>query len=407
MAMFLVFIIFSLFFVLFAKNSYEVYVVFNLFYFFLLGKMNLASDFKRPVDLFNLFYFLFISTGSFVSFYIIGFNEDLAGFFAYFIVLFNVTAVFFVSNYFITCLPGFERTSNFSLFFCQFFLILSVLVAVLYYLKLGYIPLFSASTPEMRIAAMQGNGAYLQIMRFSVYVTIFLVLLYPEKKYFLLFIFFEFLLLGVGFRGMVAQNVVILLFSYGVLYNHRFGIGKVLLYGVLGLVFLSLLGSMRGDASFTDSFIVKIGHMISVSVYNFTMVYRHFDDFQYGQTFFYNFMMLAPGADIDYTQWLTTQIPINFKGGITPTIVGDMYVNFSHYLVITSPIIALALCKLQSNVFREGKISVIYTLIIINISVLIARSVTGGLSNQILNIVLSTIFLYIIFLLSKIKLIKR
>ena len=51
-------------------------------------------------------------------------------------------------------------------------------------------------------------------------------------------------------------------------------------------------------------------------------------DFQYGYTFLINIQMLMPGPDVDFTIWLKEQIGLNFAGGgVTPTLVGEGYIN--------------------------------------------------------------------------------
>lgn len=54
--------------------------------------------------------------------------------------------------------------------------------------------------------------------------------------------------------------------------------------------------------------------------------HRNYTD---GYTYLINLIMLLPGPDPDFTLWLKEQIGISFAGGgVTPTVVGEFYINF-------------------------------------------------------------------------------
>lgn len=279
---------------------------------------------------------------------------------------------------------------------------IGILSGFLFFLKIGHIPLLSNASPESRISAMQGNGSLLQPLRSAPIAAIALTFGTSYKKTGLFFFFVSnSLFLGTGFRGFFVQNILFLGILYFLVngrrldYRHMFAFGIVIIFTVFSL------GLIRGDGAIIASLGLKIAHAFSVSIYILEVTLDNFTEFKYGSTFLYKFTSILPIPNIEYSQWLTKQLPISFKGGVTPTLIGDFYINFgSGYFILFAPL-AWILTRLDTQAVSTQRITSL--LMISTISMGIARSVTGGLSNTIFQTVLLCFIIFILSIFSRMK----
>ena len=113
--------------------------------------------------------------------------------------------------------------------------------------------------------------------------------------------------------------------------------------------------------------------------------------------------MIRPGPDKDFTIWLREQLNItSFVGGVTPSIVGEWYLNFGY----TGIIIGMFLMGLMSNyIYQKLKNStdIYFTVKWILIFTAFLKSVTGGISNVLLSLTLNLILIEFIKLIAKIR----
>ena len=286
-----------------------------------------------------------------------------------------------------------------------FFIAIGLIATMGFYLKLGFIPILSALSPEERISVQAGNGIFLQFIRFGVYASIVLYFFTNNKKLcFSFFLMLNLAMLGTGFRGEFVQFFFYFCLCYITVNSIKISITKLFLFGFFTLFFIISLEYFRTqeDSDFLFFLFGNLGLSLSVAVFNFEFILTRFDNFQWGQTFLHNFSMFLPGPDIDYTRWLTEQVNMNFKGGITPTIIGDLYVNFSTFLYYGIFVFA-SLIKTVENKIILNQNSIIKTIFWVNFSLLFARSVTGGFSNQSLQLFITSIFLLFILIIQKIK----
>ena len=211
-------------------------------------------------------------------------------------------------------------------------------------------------------------------------------------------------MLGTGFRGEFVQFFFFFFLCYLVLNKVSFSIFKIAILGILTLCIVIFLEYFRTreDSDILLFGALNLGQSLSVAVYNFNFIISRFENFQWGLTFFHNFSMFLPGPDVDYTNWLTKQVNMDFKGGITPTIIGDFYVNFSKYLYFGVFIFAYVLKKVENKIILNQDL-IIYTVFWLNCSLLLSRSVTGGVSNQSLQLFITSVFILFIIFVNKLS----
>jgi len=404
----IVFVLFTIIYLYCVDISPIVYACFNLVFAFLLLKNGLMNDLRKASNLFNIFFFMFCIVG--LSFYnFIFFNTVLIGYISVSFVLFQLVFIFFYEENIINTSTDFKKTKTKSKLLVKIwllaFIFLGYLCIILYYLKLGYIPLFGGLSPEERIKALQGSGVLLQFIRFGIYASIIYFFL-TKYRFFTLCVFFSLNLgiLGTGFRGEFIQYIFFFFLCYITINNIKLSLIKLLLLGGSTLFFIVILEYFRTseNSDFLFFLLSNLGLSLSVGIYNFNFILLNFDNFQWGSTFFYNFSMFMPGPNFDYTVWLTKQVNMDFDGGITPTIIGDFYVNFSNYLYPIVILFAFFIKKVENRIINN-QYSIFKVIFWVNISLLLSRSVTGGFSNQSLQLFITSFFILTLFVVKNIK----
>ena len=360
-------------------------------------------DLKLPISLFNYFYTFFVIVGFLVESLIRGFEFKSGTMVLFSFVFFNFFIAF--RSYDRDVVELEIKNKKLINKACYFFCFLAILMSAVYFKKLGSIPLFSAELPEDRINAMTGMGYMLQPMRFGPIAALVLYLTLNEKKKRLglfLFLITNVCLLGTGFRGTFFQNILLFIMVKSLIEKKQINVVKSLYIGVVLISFVIIIGMFRGDGTVINSLILKVAHAISVSNYILNIVVNNIFDYKYGITFFYKFTSILPIENIEYTQWLTKQLPIDFAGGVTPTVVGDMYINFGGYYWVGMIFLGLISLHLEKIAIRNdcNKILIFF---IANLSLGIARSVTGGISNTLFQTFLSGALILVFFLISKLK----
>ena len=136
------------------------------------------------------------------------------------------------------------------------------------------------------------------------------------------------------------------------------------------------------------------------SNYNLTYIFKKFPseiEFQHGQTFLINLKLLMPGPDIDFTLWLKEALGLEFfGGGVTPTILGELYINFGYCGIYAG---MFALGAVFSYLDRKITVTKCKSYLIFVILEL-CLAISGGIANYIIPIILYSIVYLIIDLIS-------
>lgn len=114
--------------------------------------------------------------------------------------------------------------------------------------------------------------------------------------------------------------------------------------------------TMSGGVSST---LTSLFTSLYVGDININYMYNTFPgkvDFQYGYTYLINFLMLLPGPDLDFTLWLKEQVGITFSGGgLTPTIIGEFYINFGEISIFIGLFLLGAFSVYLNRYFKRHK----------------------------------------------------
>lgn len=267
-----------------------------------------------------------------------------------------------------------------------------ILAGLVYVLKIGLNP-FSDSFNDDRIASQSGMGIFTYL---NGALIVILPLLFErvldnqlgKKKFFgALFVALMIFVLR-GSRGLCMTP----LFLMGMLIDIRKPIKwkTIVRFGLVCLVVVSVMGSMRSGNGST--FIDSIINTTCNHVENLNRVYGAFkysDNYQYGSTFFFNYNIILPGEGLDYTMWLKDLVGATFSGGgMTPSIVGDFYINFG-YVGVYIGMFLLGFISFRLEVAaRNGSINRVF---FVYLCWECATVVGGGISNGMLVLTTNTL----------------
>lgn len=274
-------------------------------------------------------------------------------------------------------------------------------LSTLFYLIKNRDILILSSLEDSRISAASGNGLLYYGMQMSIVAITMLYDIYCETgknqkplvskiTLFCLTIIASVSLMVTGFRA----NVMTLFMCLVVM---RAGKKKtsplvIVIYGVLFISAVTVLGVARSLVSGNDASLFRaLITSIYVGDINLNYVFNTFPrkvDFQYGYTYLINLIMLLPGPDPDFTLWLKEQVGISFSGGgLTPTIIGEFYINFGIVSIYPGLFLMGAFGNKIGKYFsghRESFLAVFYTW-------QFTHSASGGIANVMVAVILFTI----------------
>ncbi len=239
-------------------------------------------------------------------------------------------------------------------FFSIMTLILGWLITLYVYSRMSVIPMLSDNVHYYRVSELQGKGYYYHISRNLIYlslcylVTIDYVFRRKVHKFiWVLCIFSLIILLGYAIRAdalkaIVFPGLVYFLFKFE-RPNKKQTLICLFLF-VLLFLFNGLLQYIRhlgfndlvqriSDGQFYDLLVfgwANVGHRFWVQLQNIEYIYSYIGpSVLTGKTYLNDFLILLPGKGSTSGVLLKNLAGVEFEGGgITPSIIGESYVNF-------------------------------------------------------------------------------
>lgn len=256
-----------------------------------------------------------------------------------------------------------QKRVNYNFYFSIVLLIISF-ATNLFFIIVNRNLFFGGSLESGRMEAIASNGI---IMVLSSFNYLGLGLLYEvtlqTNKWKKLFYFF--LVANIIFyiiRGS-RTNIVYFLLIMLLIRNHykKIKIKSIVIIFIILLAGLSILQVLRTYMSGEQTnFIGNIYGILEVGSINLNYIVMNFPDkinFQYGYTFLINILMLLPGPDLDFTLWLKQALGMDFAGGgVTPTIIGEGYINFGYIgIIVTMLVVGLIGTTLDKRYSNQNK----------------------------------------------------
>lgn len=283
--------------------------------------------------------------------------------------------------------------------------VLSVLSGLLYVYKNRSL-LFSGDVQNGRVSAMAGNGALIYLSQIAIVVLPMMYEVYYDSRHiyhrrrsslaevFGMTVISFLVLIMQGYRSNALTMCLCLVFM--IVNKKNISSRQIVILGFVGIVIVELLGMMRNAMSSSTAFLANpmfsslLGTLV-VHCHNLNYVFLTFPSrtpFQYGKTYFMDFLMLRPGPDVDFTLWLKEQVGVAFAGGgRTPSILGEQYINFDLPFVFIGMFIMGVLGVLISDNYEKKK----GNFISIYIMWQFAHTASGGISNVVIPVFINLV----------------
>lgn len=264
--------------------------------------------------------------------------------------------------------------------------------------------IFSGNFESDRITSQSGNGASLYLIKMWILTV---PMLYEEQKrngtvkkwFYAIVVAVLAMLLVLGGRSPVI--IIVLELAICKIIIDKIDTSRIFRYAVLGVLGLGVLGVWRAAASNgSTTLLASLSSVLLNSNYNLSYIFGRFPsivNFQYGYTYAINFLMLLPGPDLDFTLWLKEQLGMSFSGGgVTPTIVGEFYINWGYVGIYVGMFVLGAVAKFLHQYLSSSscKAYPIFLCICFSLAVL------GGIANYSIQVLLYTIVYSVVRLLS-------
>ncbi len=202
-------------------------------------------------------------------------------------------------------------------------------------------------------------------------------------------------LIMLGGRSPVVMLVFELVMCKILIENYKTDV--LVWIGMISIIIGGILGAIRGMVSGLSITIMRATRSIFLNGnYNLSYIFTKFPaiiPFQRGRTYLINLKMMLPGPDVDFTLWLKRQLGLNFAGGgVTPTIIGEFYLNFGYVgVVIGMLLMGFVAKRLYLHImFSDEKAYVSF------LCVCFMLSVQGGVANCSIQVILYSFVYYII-----------
>ena len=283
------------------------------------------------------------------------------------------------------------------------------LLASIYFLVKNRALIFGGNLGASRMDAIAGNGAILYISQLPILLVPMMYDLYfygkqKRKRTIskLELIFTAILACGTllisGFRAPVMSMVICL--TVLVIQKNNIKNTHIICMGILMIILVEILGMARNVLSGVTnrSFIATMQTSLIVNSINLKYVFNTFPSkipFQHGYTYLINLLMLRPGPDPDFTLWLKEQIGISFAGGgVTPTIMGEFYINFGITGIYVGMFILGAVGVYVHRYFKRHSNTFLGVFYVWQF----AHCASGGIANVMITVILYTIVYWVIMM---------
>lgn len=368
---------------------YTITLILSLGLFASIGKANLLST----ISLFLLMYMYFIALGPIGYYFVNGKSKhSIEG-------LILIALFLFVTGYYF--IPYREKPQKVSHFWelniaraktieriCLIILYISILFKGAYiFLNRGY--LLAGQLAEGRITAMSGNGLLLRIAGMWLVSVLILFELRLKKIRISCWAYIGTVIAVIMelFMGGRTQFIMLALIMLLMVNKKKYvSMTKVISFGLVVIAFIIIYKIYRDATQYSSSFInVFFEFVLRESYTGCININYMLDVFPYKHAFFsgygylINFIMLKPGPDLDFTLTLKEIIGINFSGGgIAPTILGELYVNFGYIGCYLGMLIFGGVLRLLDLYSRRRDSLFLPAFLIVNACL----AIRGGISNQ-------------------------
>ena len=247
--------------------------------------------------------------------------------------------------------------------------------------------IFTADLENGRVAAMTGNGLFLwlgSLVWLSVYMMYeqsFINGRYKKVTY-LMFAGSAIFSILLGFRSALVNPILVMFFMKNK--KKEIPMRKIMVLALVLFAFVGVYGAIRGGGgSSYDSLLLEF----KVSSVNLNYILNTFPSkakYQMGATYLMEFQSLIDNNVVGVTMWLKNVLDLNFSGGgVTPTLIGEFYINWGIIGVLIGMTLSGALFRRIDRAYRNPNNSIFLSCLILGY---IRPIIRGGYANSIVNL---------------------
>ncbi len=233
-----------------------------------------------------------------------------------------------------------------------------------------------------RVEAMTGNGLFLwlgSLVWLAVYMMYEQYLIDGKYKRITYLMFFGSAIFSIllGFRSALVNPILVMFFMKNK--KKEIPIQKMVFLALALFAFVGIYGAIRGGGG--SSFDALLGEF-KVSSVNLNYIINAFPKnikYQMGATYFFDFLSRFNPNIEGITTWLKNVLKLSFSGGgVTPTLIGEFYINWGMIGVLIGMLISGSLFKRVDKMYRNPYNSVFLSCLILGY---IRPIIRGGIAN--------------------------
>ncbi|QJC51114.1 O-antigen polysaccharide polymerase Wzy [Paenibacillus albicereus] len=284
----------------------------------------------------------------------------------------------------------------------KLFYVIGGMFMLLYWAKSGGPPILHSDLENSRVASLSGNGIPFH-MSLLMSVAIWFLFIKTEKftfkKSFIPLFMTILLLMSTGWRSTAVALIFVALAIYH--YKRPISLGRLGGIGALIISLIAGLGLLRirsSNSKFVLNDMMAQGDYFGAFIqylYNYPVVFgkdilsavisqlpNSAMPLQYGKTFFWNFQTMIPGNDAQPFDFiLKVALRRGFDGGgLPPTLLGDLYINFSTAGIVLGMLILGFIWSMLHHLLLRNKSNILGLIAAITIYFL-SVSIRGGIEN--------------------------
>lgn len=297
------------------------------------------------------------------------------------------------------------------IFWAVIFYFLGILSLIIFYIRIGSIPIFEENAESSRFLVRAGSAS-LPIFAYSFFLTGTLILISfarttkSQTFAFSLIIIAALLLFGTGFRSPALK---LFLAGFIVLMYIRYNrLPKTALFFVL--LFIVVVVGILGIFRRTGEFITNIDMILRIAIFRIFVnnlyvldlifgLYPRSEPFMFGQSYLIDFITILPGAQEHFGLWLKSRLGLDFEGGgVTQTIVGEFFLNFGWLGVIFGlKAIGFFLRMIYHILIKSPNVTNDHIVLLTIISIGTMAFVSSGVSLVVIFELIPTVGIYLIY----------
>ena len=265
--------------------------------------------------------------------------------------------------------------------------------------------IFIADLENGRVNAMTGNGLLLwtgSLIWLAVYMLYEQTLLnshYKKTTYCMFAISTVFSIL-LGFRSALVNPILVMFFMKNK--KKEISMQKMSVLAIILFAFVGIYGAIRSGGGSSIASLINEFKVSSVNLNNILETFPSRIDYQMGKTYLLDFLTLFDDNVQGTTSWLKTALKLSFSGGgVTPTLIGEFYINWGLVGVLIGMTLSGGLFKRLKQSYQNPYNSLFLSCLFLGY---IRPIIRGGIANSIV-----TLSVYIIgycccqFIAKKIK----